>query len=146
MSRTIARLFVAAAFSLALLAGCASTSRLMISPARSALSPEQVHVYMEPPKGRYIEIALLETASGPLTYGEQNKTNDIIARLRAEAARLGANGLLLQGMASGYRGGRVNVGVGAGRYSGGHTRVGGGVGVDISPTPKHAQALAIFVE
>src|SRR5690606_18171950 len=146
MPRTIARLFVVAALSSALLAGCASTSRLMISPARPALSPEQVQVYIEPPKGRYIEIALLETASGPLTYGERNKTDAVIEKLRAEAARLGANGLLLQGMASGYRDGRVNVGVGAGRYSGGHTRIGGGVGVDISPTPKHAQALAIFVE
>jgi hypothetical protein len=146
MFRTTSSLLAGVALSAALLAGCASTSRLMISPARPALSPEQVHVYMEPPTGRYVEIALLETASGPLTYGEQNKTNAVIEKLRAEAARLGANGLLLQGMASGYRGGRVGVGVGAGRYSGGHTRIGGGVGVDISPTPKHAQALAIFVE
>jgi hypothetical protein len=146
MFRTTSSLLAGVALSAALLAGCASTSRLMISPARPALSPEQVHVYMEPPTGRYVEIALLETASGPLTYGEQNKTNAVIEKLRAEAARLGANGLLLQGMASGYRGSRVGVGVGAGRYSGGHTRIGGGVGVDISPTPKHAQALAIFVE
>src|SRR5690606_19620171 len=146
MFRTTSSLLAGAVLSAALLAGCTSTSRLMISPARPALSPEQVQVYMEPPTGRYVEIALLETASGPLTYGEQNKTNAVIEKLRAEAARLGANGLLLQGMASGYRGGRVNVGVGAGRYSGGHTRIGGGVGVDISPTPKHAQALAIFVE
>ena len=146
MSRTIARLFAGVALSAVLLAGCASTSRLMISPARPALSPEQVHVYMEPPSGRYVEIALLETSSGPLTYGEQNKTNAVIEKLRTEAARLGANGLLLQGMASSFRGGRVNLGVGAGRYGGGHTRIGGGVGVDISPTPKHAQALAIFVE
>jgi len=146
MFRTTSSLLAGAVLSAALLAGCASTSRLMISPARPALSPEQVQVYMEPPSGRYVEIALLETASGPLTYGEQNKTNAVIEKLRAEAARLGANGLVLQGMASSYRGGRVNVGVGAGRYSGGHTRIGGGVGVDISPTPKHAQALAIFVE
>jgi hypothetical protein len=27
-----------------------------------------------------------------------------------------------------------------------HTRIGGGVGVDISPTQKHAQAIAILVE
>ncbi|MDQ2702129.1 MAG: hypothetical protein M3Y70_04790 [Pseudomonadota bacterium] len=144
MSRVLAASAVLAS---ALLAGCASTSRLMISPARPAIAPEQVQVYMQPPPGRYVEIALLETASGPLTYGEQNKTNAVIEKLRAEAARLGANGILLQGMASsGHRGGRVNVGVGGGRYSGGHTRIGGGVGVDISPTPKHAQALAILVE
>jgi len=142
MSRvSIASLLVSAL----LLAGCAGTSRLMISPARPAIAPEQVQVYMQPPQGRYVEIALLETASGPLTYGEQNKTDAVIEKLRAEAARLGANGILLQGMGSSYRGGRVNVGVGGGRYSG-HTRIGGGVGVDISPTPKHAQARAIFVD
>ena len=144
MSRTATTLLLLLAA--LLLAGCASTSRMMISPARPAIAPEQVRVYIEPPPGRYVEIALLETASGPLTYGEQNKTDAVIEKLRAEAARLGANGILLQGMASGYRGGRVNVGLGGGHYSGGHTRIGGGVGVDISPTPKHAQALAIFVD
>ena len=65
-----------------LLAGCASTSRVMISPARPALAPEQVRVYFDPPPGRYVEIALLETASGPLTYGEQNKLDSVLAKLR----------------------------------------------------------------
>ena len=129
----------------ALLAGCATTSRVMLSPARPALAPQQVRVYFTPPPGRYVEIALLETASGPFTYGEQNKMDAVMAKLRAEAARLGANGVLLEGMASGANGGRVNVGVGGGSF-GGRTRVGGGVGVDISPTQKHAQATAIFVE
>lgn len=127
----------------ALLGGCASTSHVMLSPARPAISPELVQVYTAPPP-RYIEIALLETASGPFTYGEQNKTDAILANLRREAASLGANGVLLTGTAQGYRGGGVNVGVGAGRY-GGHTSIGGGVGVDISPTQKHARAVAILV-
>lgn len=128
-----------------LLAGCATTSHVMLSPARPAIAPERVRVYFSPPPGRYVEIALLETASGPLTYGEQNKTDAVMAKLRAEAARLGANGVLVQGMGSGRDGGRVNVGMGGGSF-GGHTRIGGGVGVDISPTQKHAQAIAILVE
>ena len=128
---------------LGLLGGCATTSHVMISPARPALAPEQVQVYTAPPP-RYIEIALLETSSGPFTYGEQNKTNAVIANLRREAASLGANGVLLEGMASGANGGRVNVGVGGGSF-GGHSRIGGGVGVDISPTQKHARATAIYV-
>lgn len=129
----------------AALAGCASTSHVMISPARPAIAPEQVRVYFEPPPTRYVEIAIVETASGPLTYGEQNKTNDVINKLRAEAARLGANGVLLQDVASGPAGNRVGVGVGGGSY-GGHTRVGGGIGVDISPTQKHARGIAILVD
>jgi hypothetical protein len=116
----------------------------MLGAARPALAPEQVRVYTTAP-ARYREVALVEAASGPFTYGEQNKMDSVMAKLRREAASLGANGLLLQGMANGYPGGGVNVGVGGGRF-GGHTAIGGGVGVDISPTQKHAQAVAIFVE
>lgn len=129
----------------ALLGGCASTSRVMLAPARAALAPEQVRVYFAPPPGRYQEIALLQTASGPLTYGEQNKMDNVIAKLRTEAARLGANGVLFQGAASGYGGSNVGVGVGGGSF-GGHTRIGGGIGVNISPTPKYGSGIAIFVE
>lgn len=129
----------------ALLGGCASTSRVMLASARPALAPEQVRVYFAPPPGRYQEIALLQTASGPLTYGEQNKMDNVIAKLRTEAARLGANGVLFQGAASGYGGSNVGVGVGGGSF-GGHTRIGGGIGVNISPTPKYGSGIAIFVE
>ena len=127
----------------ALLAGCATTSHVMLGPARPAIAPEQVRIYTAPPP-RYLEIALLETSSGPFTYGEQNKANAVIANLRREAASLGANGVLLTDTASGYPRGGVNVGVGGGRF-GGRTHVGGGIGVDISPTQKHARAVAIFV-
>lgn len=127
-----------------LLGGCATTSHTMLGPAMPAVAPEQVRVYTTPPP-KYREIALVEAASGPLTYGEQNKLDAVIAKLRREAAALGANGLLLQGVSNGMRGGGVNVGVGGGRF-GGHTSVGAGVGVDISPTQKHAQAIAIRVD
>lgn len=127
-----------------LLGGCATTSHVMLGPAMPALSPGQVRVYHAPP-AKYREIAIVEAASGPFTYGEQNKLDAVIAKLRREAAALGANGILMQGVARGARGGGVNVGVGGGRF-GGHTSVGAGVGVDISPTQKHGQAIAIFVE
>jgi hypothetical protein len=140
-----ARFLATSLLAAVLLAGCATTSHVMLSPARPAIAPAQVRVYFTPPPGRYVEIALLDTASGPFTYGEQNKMDKVMARLRTEAASLGANGVLVQGMADGYRGGGVNVGVGGGSF-GGHTRIGGGVGVDISPTQKHAQAIAILVE
>ncbi len=127
-----------------LLGGCATTSHVMLGPPMPALAPEQVRVYTTPPP-KYREIALVEAASGPFTYGEQNKLDSVMAKLRREAASLGANGILLQGMASGARRSGVNVGVGGARF-GGHTRVGAGVGVDVSPTQKHAQAIAIYVE
>ncbi len=139
------RALAVAALSAALLAGCASTSRVMISPPRPAVAPEQVRVYFSPPPGRYVEIALLETSSGAFTYGEQNKLDAVLGKLRVEAGKLGANGVLVQDTASGYGGSRVGVGVGGGSF-GGRSHIGGGVGVSISPTPKYARAIAIHVD
>jgi hypothetical protein len=133
-----------ASLALLLLAGCASTSRVMIGHARPAIAPEQVRIYTTAP-ARYQEIALLQTQSGAFTYGEQNKMNSVLAKLRKAAAELGANGVLLTGQGNEGRAGGVGIGVGGGRF-GGHTHVGGGVGVDISPAQKHASAVAIYVE
>lgn len=124
--------------------GCASTSKMMIGEARAPIPPEQVMVYFNPPPGEYEEIAVLETTSGPFTYGEQNKMDDVIAKLRTAAARLGANGVLFQGTAQGYGGSSVGVGVGGGRV-GGSSFSSGGIGVSISPTQKHAAGVAIYV-
>lgn len=139
------RALAAAVLFAVLLAGCATTSKVMISPPRPAIAPEQVRVYFAPPPGRYVEIAMLETSSGAFTYGEQNKMDSVLGKLRVEAGKLGANGVLVQDTASGYGGSSVGVGVGGGRF-GGRSHVGGGVGVSISPTPKYARAIAIHVD
>ncbi len=125
------------------IAGCSSTSRVMLGPTYPPLSPEQVRIYYQPPP-RYREVALLETDSGALTYGEQNKMNAVLGKLRVEAARLGANGVLFQGTQNGYGGSGVGVGLGGGHF-GGHSGFGGSVGVDLSPSQKHARGMAIFV-
>lgn len=127
------------------LGGCSTTSHVLISPPRAAIPVSQVRLYFQPPPGRYVEIALLETASGAFTYGDQAKTNAVLMKLRAEAASLGANGVLFQGTAQAPGGNRVGVGVGGGSF-GHHTHLGGGVGVDISPNQKHARGIAILVE
>jgi hypothetical protein len=126
-----------------LLAGCESTSRVMLGPTYPAISPDQVQIYYQPP-ARYREVALLETASGSFTYGEQHKMDAVLANLRIEAAKLGANGVLFQGTETSYGGSNIGVGVGGGNY--GHSSsYGGGVGFNISPTQKHAQGMAIYV-
>lgn len=129
---------------LATTAGCASTSRYMIGEARPAVAPEQVRVYFAPPPGRYEEIAVLETSSGSFTYGEQNKMDEVVGKLRAAAAELGANGVLFQDSVQGYGGSNVGIGVGGGRF-GGSSHVGGGVGISISPSRKHARGIAVYV-
>ena len=124
--------------------GCATTSKVMVGQARAPIAPEQVMVYFTPPPGEYEEIAILETSSGPFTYGEQNKTDAVIGKLRTAAAELGANGVLFQGAARGPGGSSVGVGVGGGRI-GGSSFSSGGIGVSISPTQKHARGVAIYV-
>lgn len=136
------RIFATAVVALAL-AACASSHMLTGTP-RPPIDPSQVRIYYGPPPGGFEEIALLETSSGALTYGEQNKSDSILAKLRAEAAKLGANGVLFQGTADGYGGGGASVGVGGGRV-GGSSFSSAGVGVNISPRQKFAKGIAIYV-
>lgn len=129
--------------SVLLLAACASSHVLTGTP-RPPIDPSQVRLYYGPPPGGYEEIARLEVNSGAFTYGEQNKTNSVMRKLREEAARLGANGILFQGTADGHGGGGVSVGGGGGRI-GGSSYSGVGVGVNISPQQKYANGIAIWV-
>ena len=129
------------AFLLALtlaLAGCAGTSKVMLGAARPAVDPAQVRIYTTPPAGS-IEIAQLE-ASSAVGFGTQGQTDAAVARLKREAAALGANGVILMGVGS--SGSPVGMSVGAGSY-GRHS--GGGVGIGIPTTQKKAAGVAIYV-
>ena len=110
---------------------------------RPPIDPAQVQVYQVAPPG-FEEVAQLNTQSGAFTYGEQNKLNSVLSNLRREAAKLGANGVLLVGTESAPGGGNTNVGVSGGSF-GRSSHVGVGVGIDISPRRKVAHALAIYV-
>ncbi|HEY4583377.1 MAG TPA: hypothetical protein VIG88_11015 [Lysobacter sp.] len=124
----------------ALLAGCASASHVMISDPRPPVAVEQVRVYLQPPASRYVEIALLDARTGEFTYGAQNRDNTLMNRLRSEAAKLGANGVLLQERGQVPSASGVGIGVG-----GGGRHVGGGVSVGIGAPKERARAVAIWV-
>ena len=124
----------------ALLAGCASASHVMISDPRPPIAVEQVRVYVQPPQTRYVEIALLDASTGEFTYGAQNRDTTLMNRLRSEAAKLGANGVLLQERGQVPSGSGVGIGVG-----GGGRHVGGGVSVGINALKERARAVAIWV-
>lgn len=125
------------------LAACASSHMLTGTP-RAPIDPRLVQIYFAPPPGGYEEIARLQTKSGAFTYGEQNKTDAVMNKLRQEAAKLGANGVLFQGTDDGYDGSGVSVGAGGGRVGGsGFGSV--GVGVDLSPRQKYARGIAVHV-
>lgn len=137
------RRHLALAMLIPMLAACASSHVLVGSP-RPPIDPAQVRVYFAPPPGGYEQIAMLQSNSGAFTYGEQNKMNSVIGKLRNEAAKLGANGVLFQGTEDGYGGGGVSVGAGGGRY-GGRSFSSGGVGIDITPRQKYGHGVAIYV-
>lgn len=128
---------------LPLLAACAS-SAMVTGRVRPPIDPARVRIYQAPPPGGFEEIAQLQTQSGALIYGEQNKLNSVLSHLRKEAAKLGANGVLLVGTENGYGGGGTSVGVSGGSF-GSHSYGGIGVGVDITPQKKYAHGIAIYV-
>jgi hypothetical protein len=80
------------------LGACASlTSHVLVGGVRPPVSADQVRVYLEPPAGDYERIAVIDSSS-KYSFFESGpeKTETIIRRMQQDAARLGANGLLLQ--------------------------------------------------
>ncbi|PPU78427.1 MULTISPECIES: hypothetical protein [Xanthomonas] len=122
----------------ALLAGCASSSKVMLGQARAPIDPAQVQVYPHAPPGS-VEIAQLESTSAA-GFGTQGQTDAAVQRLKREAAKLGANGVVIVGVGSERSGGGLSVG--GGSYGG---RVGGGLGIGIPTTQKRAAGMAIWV-
>ncbi|MBS0200226.1 MAG: hypothetical protein JSR70_07220 [Proteobacteria bacterium] len=130
------------------LAGCATSSHVLTGVARPAIAPDQVKLYSEPPQGRYEQIAVIDAISSQsFAMSSQQKTDKVIARLKEEAAKLGANGIILQGIANETSGGGTGVSVGGygGSYGGGHVGIGTGIGISIPSTRKNGNALAIYV-
>ena len=132
------RLHIAALTAVLMLSGCAGSSKVMVGQARPAIDPAQVRIYTVVPAGSQ-EIAQIE-ASSAIGFGTQGQTDAAVARLKREAAALGANGVVLLGVGS--SGSPVGMSVGAGSY-GRHS--GGGLSVGIPTTQKQAAGVAIYV-
>jgi hypothetical protein len=129
--------FLAAVLLLAL-ASCASTHHVMLGQSRPAIDPAQVKVYQVPPR-HYEEIARLDARSA-VGFGTQGQVNAAINRLAREAAKLGANGVILLGVDE--TGSPVSLGVGAGSF-GRHS--GASVGLGIPTAQQSAAGIAIYV-
>jgi hypothetical protein len=127
----------------ALCLGACATSHVLVGKVRPPISPDQVQIYTRPPP-HFEEIAQLSTSSqGSFSFTAQGKTDAVINRLKAEAAKLGANGVILQGIGD-QPSGSVGTGGGSTSYSGGGV-VGGGVGINLETTRKVGGGMAIFV-
>jgi hypothetical protein len=128
----------------AVLSGCVS-SHVIVGKVRPPISPDQVQLYLHPPVGKYEEVALLDSNSKhSFSFTAQGKTNSVIERLKAEAAKLGANGILLNGVGD-QAAGSVSTGFGSATASG-HTATGLGIGTSGAVFVKSGSGLAIYVE
>ncbi len=136
-----ARSIVAAGLLIALVSACAGTSHVITGTPRTPIEPSQVTIYSAAPP-QYEEIAVIDASSQmSFAFGEQNKMNAVMERLKKQAASLGANGVLLQGTGS-QGGGGVGTGIGVGSFGGG---VGVGTGISLSSPAKTGRGLAIHV-
>lgn len=104
------------------LTACASSSHVIVGTQRAPVDPATVKVYLKAP-AKYDVIALVRGAS-VTGWTQQQDTNNAMANMKREAAKLGANGILLGNLAEG---GNSTAGVGissAGQtavYAGGYS-------------------------
>jgi hypothetical protein len=109
--------------------GCASGSSIVTGEKRPAISPDKVKLYLDPP-AQYETIGLVE-ASSDVEMSAQAAQDRAINELKSQAAKIGANGVLL-----------LNTGEKAGDMVGFYS---GGVFYAGSSETKIAKGRAIFV-
>ncbi|MGO9037820.1 MAG: hypothetical protein ACLPX1_06390 [Steroidobacteraceae bacterium] len=137
------RLIVLAAWLALGVAACAPSSHIVVGTVRPAISPSDVKIYLQPPPA-FEEIAVLNaSADSMFGTGGQGTVDKVIQRLKEEAAKLGANGVILEGM-SDQQTGAIGGGSGSTSFSG-NSAVGVGLGGSLGIFKKSAQARAIFV-
>lgn len=81
----------------AVLAGCTivDSSSIPVGQRLPPISPSQVQIYNSPPS-HYDEIAIVSAKAGHDFKSDQSVMASAVQRLKAEAAAMGANGVLLQ--------------------------------------------------
>lgn len=141
--RSLSLIAIAPVLALCVLNACVS-SHVMIGKARAPISPDEVQIYLSPPAAKYDQIATLDTSSsGSFSFTAQGKTDKVMQRLKEEAAKLGANGVLLQGISDQVSG---SIGTGGGSTSAsGNSAVGVGVGGSFALHRKAGTGIAIYV-
>ena len=126
------------------LTGCAASSHMLVGTARPPISPEQVKIYLHPP-AQYEEIAIVDASSrgGAPSFTDQQKMNKTLARLKEQAAEVGANGILLEGVGD-QEVGTVSTGFSTANANGNHA-YGTGFGFSGNAFEKTGKGLAIYV-
>jgi hypothetical protein len=129
----------------AFLTACAPSTHVLIGRARPPLTPDQVTMYSRPPATPFEEIATLDASSkSAFGTGGQRSVDKVVERLKIEAAKLGANGVILEGFSDAETG-SIGTGVGSDSY-GNHSAVGVGVGGSLGIYKKTGRGEAIYVQ
>jgi hypothetical protein len=124
--------------------GCASSQVVVVGHIRPPISADRVQIYLQPPDSKYEQIANLSASSrGSFAFTAADKIEKVIERLKIEAAKLGANGILLHGVGSDSAG-SVGAGIGTQSNSGHSPYI--DVGVSGFTHPKSGDGVAIYVE
>ena len=127
----------------AAIAACAPSTHVLVGEARPPITPDQVKIYSHPPT-YFKEIAVLDASSqSAFGAGGQKSVNKVIERLKIEAAKLGANGVILEGFSDAETG-SIGSGVGSDSYSR-SSAVGVGVGGSLGIYKKTGHGEAIYV-
>jgi hypothetical protein len=128
-----------------MLAACAApSSHVLVGTARPPITPAEVKIYSHPPPV-FDEVAILHASSDSSMFspGGQKAVDTVIERLKEEAAKLGANGVVLEGL-SDRETGSIGSGVGQSSVSS-NSAVGVGVGGSLGIYKKTGEARAIYV-
>ncbi len=136
--RTLLGLVIAA-----MAGGCAPSSHILVGPARPPIPVTDVKIYSQAPP-HFAEVAVLSASSKSVfTPGGQRAIDKVVERLKAQAAQLGANGIILQDF-SDRETGALGTGVGSDSYSR-NSAVSLGVGGSVGIFNKTGKARAIYV-
>jgi hypothetical protein len=121
------------------------TSHVLVGEPHAALLPSQVQLYTEAPRRTLEKIAVVNTSSKySLAFTSGAKTEVVIRRLTKDAAKLGANGVWLQGISDGNNV-RVDTAVGT-EFDSAHGSIDlGFIGTGLFTT-KYGRAIAIYIE
>ena len=125
------------------LAACVSSHQLVGTP-RPPVPPDQVQLFTEAPPRPYERIAVVSASSKhSFAFSYQGKAEVVVRRLKEEAGRLGANGVLLDGIGEKSV---VTVGTDLGTYhEGPRGTIDVGVGASALLMTRYGSGVAIYV-
>lgn len=136
--------YVCVLLALTAASACSTSSHVLLGQARTPLPPGEVRVYLEPLSVPYQKIAVVDASSRrSLAWTAQAKADVVMSRLKAEAAKLGANSVVLEEITFGEP---LSVGAAAAPdVTRDHASV--GVGLDASGllSARYGRGLALYV-